>query len=88
MVIGTTGQTGEDEGDDKAPEQDMPCGQKGQLFQRYQGAVSQIAPEVSTLLPGSDIAIEEIHHNKKKDAPSGNRLRHCATYCMCRIHRR
>ena len=22
-------------------------------------------------LPGSDIAIEEIHHNKKKDAPSG-----------------
>ena len=40
-------------------------------YSRGIGAVSQIAPEVSALLPGSDIAIEEIHHNKKKDAPSG-----------------
>lgn len=70
VVIGTTGQTGEDEEMIKLLGKICPVDRKAN-YSRGIGAVSQIAPEVSALLPGSDIAIEEIHHNKKKDAPSG-----------------
>lgn len=86
VVIGTTGQTGEDEEMIKLLSRICPVDRKAN-YSRGIGAVSQIAPEVSALLPGSDIAIEEIHHNKRRMRPAA-RLRHCATYCMCRIHRR
>ncbi len=70
VVIGTTGQTGEDEEIIRLLAKICPVDRRAN-YSRGIAAVNEIVPMVRKMLPGSDIAIEEIHHNKKKDAPSG-----------------
>ena len=38
-------------------------------------ALLKVLPELTRLLDGYDIELSEIHHNKKKDAPSGTAVR-------------
>ena len=70
VVIGTTGQSSEEEELIKMLTKICPVDRRTN-FSRGIGALNEIAPFAMNMLEGCDIGIEEIHHNKKIDSPSG-----------------
>lgn len=70
VVIGTTGQTEEEETVLELLDKICPVMRKTN-FSRGVEAMNEVAKTVANLLYGSDVNVEEIHHTKKKDAPSG-----------------
>lgn len=70
VVMGTTGQCGEEEELIKMLAKICPVDRRTN-FSRGICALNEIAPFAAGMLEGCDIGIEEIHHNKKIDAPSG-----------------
>lgn len=70
VVIGTTGQSSDEEEIIKLLGKICPIERKTN-FSRGIEALNHLATEAEKLLVGCDIGIEEIHHNKKIDSPSG-----------------
>lgn len=70
VVIGTTGQSSDEEEIIKLLKKICPIERKSN-FSRGIEAMTHLACEAEKLLEGCDIGIEEIHHNKKIDSPSG-----------------
>lgn len=77
VVIGTTGQTNEEEEIIKLLMKICPVDRKTN-FSRGISALNELAAAAQKLLCGCDIGVEEIHHNKKIDAPSGTAKTICA----------
>lgn len=70
VVIGTTGQDEKDEAVISLLEKICPVLRKSN-FSRGVDAMLKLVDLCSRLLPQSDTAVEEIHHTKKIDVPSG-----------------
>lgn len=70
VVIGTTGQDEKDEAVISLLEKICPVLKKSN-FSRGVDAMLKLVDLCSQLLPQSDTAVEEIHHTKKIDVPSG-----------------
>lgn len=70
VVIGTTGQKTEDEEIIKLLEKICPVCRKTN-FSKGIDVMNKLAGEGKKMMGQCDIAVEEIHHTKKKDAPSG-----------------
>jgi len=73
-VIGTTGFSAEERAELKA------LAAKAPMFWSPNMSIGvnvllKVLPELTRLLDGYDVELSEIHHNKKKDAPSGTALR-------------
>lgn len=85
VVIGTTGQSSEEEELIKMLTKICPVDRRTN-FSRGIGALNEIAPFAMNMLEGCDIGIEEIHHNKKIDSPSA-RLRRSAIYWIFHMKR-
>ena len=77
VVMGTTGQNEHDEELIKLLEKICPINRKTN-FSRGIAAMNQLSKECKELLGGCDISVEEIHHTKKKDAPSGTAKTLCS----------
>jgi 4-hydroxy-tetrahydrodipicolinate reductase len=74
MVIGTTGLSGEDIAKIKKAAEAIPIVLSPNMSVGV-NLLFQIADQAASKLTGYDIEIVEIHHNKKKDAPSGTAKR-------------
>lgn len=70
VVMGTTGHSEAEEQLIGMIEKICPIVRKSN-FSRGIEALNRIAAEAKEMLPAADVRIEEIHHTKKKDAPSG-----------------
>jgi len=70
MVIGTTGFSDEEIARVKEAAQEIPIAWSPNMSVGV-NLLFQIAEETARKLKGYDVEIIEIHHNKKKDAPSG-----------------
>ena len=70
VVIGTTGQTDKEEHIIELLKKICPVLRKSN-FSRGIDAMSKLVELCQNLMPESDIAVEEIHHTKKIDMPSG-----------------
>ena len=70
VVIGTTGQNEKDEAIIRLLEKICPVLRKSN-FSKGVEAMSKLVDLCKTLIPDSDIEVEEIHHTKKEDMPSG-----------------
>jgi len=70
VVIGTTGHSETEEQLIGMIEKICPLVRKSN-FSRGIEAINHIAVKGKEMLPAADIRIEEVHHTKKKDAPSG-----------------
>ena len=77
VIIGTTGQTKEEESIIKLLEKICPVERKSN-FSRGIAAMNELAAMGKKLLPEADIEIEEIHHTKKFDSPSGTAKTLCS----------
>ncbi len=90
VVIGTTGQTAHDEEMIKLLTKICPVVRKPN-FSRGIAAMNEVAERSQKLMPEADIAVEETHHTKKKDAPSGTAKTLCdilqVPYDTCASHR-
>ena len=78
VVMGTTGQTSEEEQLIKLLEKICPVIRKTN-FSRGIDAVNNIINQIKKELPSADVRLEEIHHNRKIDAPSGTAKTFCKT---------
>ncbi len=74
LVIGTTGLSDEDMARIKSAAQDIPIVLSPNMSVGV-NLLFKIAEETASKLKGYDVEIFEIHHNKKKDAPSGTARR-------------
>lgn len=70
VIIGTTGQTEEDESIIGLLQKICPILRKTN-FSRGVDTMLKLVDLCRDLMPQSDICVEEIHHNKKIDMPSG-----------------
>lgn len=70
VVIGTTGQGYEEEEIIKLLRKICPVDRKTN-FSRGISVLNDLAAQAKRLLGDCDIGVEEIHHNKKADSPSG-----------------
>lgn len=77
VVIGTTGQTGEDEEIIRLLSRICPVERRANYSRGIQ-AMAEMALLARKLLPESGIGIEEVHHTKKKDMPSGTAKTLCS----------
>lgn len=77
VVIGTTGQSQEEEGVIKLLEKICPVVRKTN-FSRGINAVNKLVEHGKKILPGADVEVEEIHHTKKFDSPSGTAKTLCS----------
>ncbi len=75
MVIGTTGLTPENLAELKELAQHFPCVQAPNMAVGVNVLFKLAAKAASILGDDYDIEIVELHHNKKKDAPSGTALK-------------
>ena len=78
MVMGTTGQTAEEEQLIRMLEKICPLVRKSN-FSRGIEAMNELLKKIKNILPEAEIHIEEIHHKKKIDAPSGTAKTMCKT---------
>lgn len=78
VVMGTTGQTAEEEQLIRMLEKICPLVRKSN-FSRGIEAMNELLKKVKNILPAAEIHIEEIHHKKKIDAPSGTAKTLCKT---------
>ena len=74
IVIGTTGFSAEQLARIKARAREIPI-LVSPNFSPGVNLMFKLAARAARLLPGYDASISEIHHNQKKDAPSGTALR-------------
>ena len=70
IVMGTTGHTAEEEQLIKMLEKICPITRKSN-FSKGIEILNELSAEAKEKLPTADIRIEEVHHTKKKDSPSG-----------------
>ena len=77
VVLGTTGQGPEDERLIALLEKICPIDRRSN-YSRGIAAVEKLAALAAEQLAGCDLAVEEIHHTKKKDAPSGTAKTLCS----------
>lgn len=69
-VIGTTGHTEEEKQAIFAAAKEIPVFYSGNMSVGI-AVLCKLAKQAAACLPGADIEIVEIHHNRKVDAPSG-----------------
>ena len=70
VVVGTTGHTEEEKELIRTAAQTIPVFYSGNMSIGI-AALCKLAAQAAAMLPGADIEIVEIHHNRKVDAPSG-----------------
>jgi 4-hydroxy-tetrahydrodipicolinate reductase len=75
MVIGTTGLSAENLAELKKLSADFPCIQSPNMAVGVNVLFKLAAKAASILGDDYDIEVVELHHNKKKDAPSGTALK-------------
>ena len=73
VVIATTGHTDEEKALIKEASKDIPIFYSANMSMGV-AATCELAKKAAMYLPGADIEIVEIHHNRKLDAPSGTAL--------------
>ncbi len=76
VIIGTTGQRGQDEEMIKLLAKICPVERRSN-FSRGIAAVCDILPVMKEMMQGCDMGVAEIHHTRKKDAPSGTAVTLC-----------
>lgn len=76
VVMGTTGQTAHDEEIIKLLRK-ICAVDKRSNFSRGIGVMNEAVHLSKNMLPDCDIGVEEVHHNQKKDAPSGTAKTMC-----------
>ena len=77
VVIGTTGHDSNDEEIIRLISKICPVDKRSN-FSKGIEVMNKITHDAMKMMPGCDIAVEEIHHKNKKDAPSGTAKTLCS----------